>query len=116
MGDKDSSTLSYNEQIAKDFGQAQDYIEGLEGSGQDWHVEYTTNLGKETTIKVVTETVMMPTETTTSHGASHYQPEVDVKFWILLGLVLLIVLIILAFVLRYYITRCCLQHRDRRAR
>ena len=36
MGDQDSSTLSYDEQVAKNFGQAQDYIKDLEGSGQDW--------------------------------------------------------------------------------
>ena len=116
MGDQDSSTLSYNDQIAKDFGQAQDYIEGLEGSGQDGSVEYTTNLGQEITIKVVSETITVPTEATTSYEAGHNQQEVDFKFWILLGLVLLLVLSLLAVVLKYYISHGCLQQRVRRTR
>ena len=118
MGEKDSSPLSYDEQVTKDFGKAQDYLKDLEGSGQDLHIE-STNSASETTTKAASETITMTTETTkttTSHGADYYQQEVGVKFWILLGLVLLIVLFVLAFLLRYYVTRCCIQHRDRRAR
>ena len=118
MEDKDSSPLSYDEQITKDFGKAQDYLKDLEGSGQDLHIQSTR--ASETTMTTASGTTTTTTTTTTNHGTNHgaglLQEEVDIKFWVLLGLVLLLVLAILAYLLKYYIKHCCLQHRIHRAR